>query len=275
MQVPLSASEWWGGLWNRKKQKSPDRLSYNTFMTEGSLLGKVALVTGGAVRLGRAISLALASQGADIILHYHSSAVQARALADEIQGRGRKCLAVGMDLSQAETPQALFDAIHPTFPAVDILVNSAAVFPPGSLTDTTAQQWDTVFNVNLRAPFLLAQRFAAQTSLGNIINIIDGRISSADPNHIAYAVSKAGLAYLTKTLAVALAPNIRVNGIAPGAILPPVGAPGNALESLKATIPLQRLGSPDDIAHAVLFFLASPYVTGDILPVTGGQFLSF
>jgi pteridine reductase len=243
-------------------------------MDEPILLGKVALVTGGAVRIGRAISLALASHGADVLLHYHSSAEQAQLLATGIQQLGRQCHLIGMDLSHPETPQAVFDFARKHFDAVDILINSASIFPLASLPDTTVELWDQTLDINLRAPFLLARCFAGQTKVGNIVNIIDGRIASADPDHLAYAVSKAGLAYLTKSLAVALAPGIRVNGVAPGAILPPSNGVVHAQSPLLDSIPLGRLGSPTDITQAILFLLASPYITGDILQVTGGQFLA-
>jgi pteridine reductase len=243
-------------------------------MTDRYLLGKVAVVTGGAIRLGRAISLALASQGADIVLHYQSSAEEAHQLSEEIGRLGCACLPISIDLSKPEAAAALFKATQVRFQAVDILINSAAVFPSGNLGNTSPNAWDQTLNVNLRAPFLLCQCFAAQTKDGNIINIVDGRVTSPDPEHVAYAVSKAALSYLTKTLAVALAPDIRVNGVAPGAVLPPAGAARRPLESMLAEIPLHRLGSPEDVAQAVLYLLRSPFVTGEILQVTGGQFLS-
>jgi len=242
-------------------------------MDDLPLSGQTALVTGGAKRLGKAIALALAARGADIALHYHHSADEAGATAAAIRALGRRCAGVQADLADPRAPATIFGAANSALGAIRILINSAAVFPRGTLADTTPDAWDATFGVNLRAPFFLCQAFAGQTKDGTIINLADWRAERPDGDYLAYSLSKAGLVALTLGLAKALAPGIRVNAIEPGAILPPPGRPADALAGMRASIPLNRSGSAKDIAQAVVFLAESPFVTGEVLRVTGGQHL--
>ena len=239
-------------------------------MAELPLSGRTALVTGGAVRLGRAIALGLAAQGADIVLHYLSSEAEAERTAEEIRALGRRCLIVRTDLQSPDAPQTLFDAAQPIGGA-NILVSSAAVFEKAPFSGTTLDLWDRTFAINLRAPFFLAQTFAARCQKGDILFLADANAQRAGREYLAYSLTKTAIAALTRTLAKTLAPGIRVNAVAPGAILPPPGEGPEYLERLAKRIPLQRIGSPEDIVGAVLYLLQSPYVTGEVLAVSGGS----
>jgi len=240
------------------------------------LNGAVAVVTGGAVRLGRALALTLAAHGARLAIHYNSSASAADAVVREVEHMGGKAIAVRADLSQArEAPNVIREAVA-HFDRVDILVNSAAIFRAGDWNDTTEESWDRHFAVNLKSPFFLSQAFAAHVGgsrRGHIVNIADWRGAHPGADHIAYTLSKAGLIAMTKSLALALAPAIQVNAIAPGLILPPPGEDRAYLATLAATIPARRIGSPDEVGKALVFLLQSDFITGDVVYVTGGQHL--
>jgi NAD(P)-dependent dehydrogenase (short-subunit alcohol dehydrogenase family) len=241
-------------------------------MTNLPLAGRVALVTGGAVRLGRAISLALASRGADIALHYHASEANAQSEAEEIRALGRRCLLVSADLQEPDAPAAVFRAVTAGLGKADILVNSAAVFERGTLVETTPELWERTMAVNLHAPLFLCKAFADQTDRGDIINISDGRAERPGKDFLAYTLTKAALLTLTRSLAKSLAPGIRVNAVAPGAILPPPGESEDYLDRLLPHIPLARTGTPEDIVRGVLYLLEAGFVTGEILHITGGEF---
>lgn len=241
-----------------------------------NLHDKVALVTGGAVRLGRALTLALAGEGARVVIHYGSSAGPAAALVQDITANGGAALALQADLSQTSTARSLIERAVAHFGQVDILVNSAAIFKHGNWDDTTEENWDRHFAINLKSPFFLSQAFAAQVGrecAAHIVNIADWRGARPGADHIAYTLTKAGLIAMTQSLALALAPNIQVNAIAPGLILPPPGRDQGYLESKASQVPAQRIGSPQEIANALLFLLRSDFVTGDLLYVTGGEHL--
>jgi NAD(P)-dependent dehydrogenase (short-subunit alcohol dehydrogenase family) len=239
--------------------------------------GAVAVVTGGAVRLGRALALSLAAQGARIAIHYNSSAGAAEAMVSEIEHLGgNEAIAVQADLSQAHGAPKVIRQAAEHFGAVDVLVNSAAIFLGGDWQHTTEDNWDRHFAINLKAPFFLSQAFAAHiggSRRGHIVNIADWRGAHPGADHIAYTLSKAGLIAMTKSLAQALAPEIQVNAIAPGLILPPPGEDRAYLEAMATTIPAQRVGSPDEVGKALVFLLQSDFVTGDVVYVTGGQHL--
>jgi pteridine reductase len=242
-------------------------------MTELSLSGRTALVTGGAVRLGRAIALALAAHGADIALHYNTSEAGARRTAEEIRALGRKCAPIQADLRNADSPDSLLHSAGAAFGRTDILIHSAAVFERGTLQETSPALWEKTFAVNLRAPFFLCRTFAAQTDSGDIVFLADSRVRRPSADHLAYTLTKSALVTLTRSLATALAPKIRVNALAPGAILPPPGEGQAYLDRLAARIPLGRHGGAEDIVRAVLYLLESPFVTGEILHIDGGEFL--
>lgn len=238
--------------------------------------GKVAIITGGAVRLGKALALALAEQGARLGIHYRSSAGPAEAVVREIEALGSAALAIQADLSQSSQTASIVARAEAHFGQVDILVNSAAIFEPGNWDDTTEANWDKHFAINLKSPFFLSQAFAAHVGrerAGHIVNIADWRGVRPGTDHVAYTVTKAGLIAMTQILAQALAPNIQVNAIAPGMILPPPGKDQADLERWARQIPAQRIGSPEEIAKALIFLLRSDFVTGELIFVTGGQHL--
>jgi pteridine reductase len=240
------------------------------------LNGKVALVTGGAVRLGKALTLALAGAGARVAVHYGRSAESAATTVAEARALGSEAEAFQADLSEAGRAALLLDDAATRFGRVDILVNSAAIFEPGDLADTTEALWDAHFATNLKAPFFLSQAFAARVANGqpgHIVNIADWRATRPGPHYLAYTLTKAALITMTRSLALALAPTIQVNAIAPGAILPPPGKDREYLERLAEGIPLKRPGSPADVAQALLFLLRSDFVTGELVFVTGGEHL--
>jgi pteridine reductase len=238
--------------------------------------GKVAIVTGGAVRLGKALALALAEQGARLVIHYRSSAGPAQATVRQIEAKGSEALAVQADLSQSGQAASIVERAAAHFGQVDILVNSAAIFEPGNWDDTTETNWDRHFAINLKSPFFLSQAFAAHVGpqrAGHIVNIADWRGARPGTDHVAYTLTKAALIAMTQILAQALAPNIQVNAIAPGMILPPPGKDQAYLERWARKIPAQRIGSPEEIARTLIFLLRSDFVTGELIFVTGGQHL--
>jgi pteridine reductase len=238
------------------------------------LAGKVALVTGGAVRIGRALALALAGSGVRVALHYGQSRAAAEETATAIRTTGVDVELLGADLRDAAQTAGLVDRAVARFGRVDILVNSAGVFGPGDLADATEALWDEEFAINLKAPFFLSRAFAFHVGKerpGEIVNIADWRAVRPDPFHIPYTLTKAGVITMTKSLALALAPNIRVNAIAPGAILPPPGENEEYLVRLAERIPLKRHGGPEEVAQALLYLLKAEFVTGQILFVDGGE----
>jgi pteridine reductase len=237
--------------------------------------GKVAVVTGGAVRIGRALSLALADAGADVVVHHSNSAAEGNAAAAEIVSRGRRALAISADFSDpVPAAQSIFAEATKAFGRVDILINSAAIFGSATLASTTESDWERHFAINLKAPCFLCREFSARHAPGSpgcIINIVDWRALRPRPGNLAYTLTKAALVTLTEILAQELAPDVRVNAVAPGAILPPPGAGADYLDRLANKIPLRRTGSVDDVTAAVLYLVRSDFITGDVLCVTGGE----
>jgi len=236
---------------------------------------RVALVTGGAARLGRALSLGLARAGFDVVATYRTSADAARSLADEIVALGRRCELVRADLSEATAAEGVIEATAGAFGRLDVLVNSAASFDAAPLLDVDAARWDTVMTLNVRAPHLLVRASAAllRTARGSVVNIADLGAFQAWTEHPHHAVSKAALVHLTRVQARSLAPEIRVNAVAPGAVLAPESYSEKRLEALAAAAPLRRLGAPEDVVAAVLYLAEAPFVTGQILAVDGGRLL--
>lgn len=238
--------------------------------------GSVAVVTGGAVRLGKALALALAEEGVRLAVHYNSSIGPAEATVGEIRALGSDAVALRADLSQADQVSSLIGQAAQQWGRLDILVNSAAIFEPADLAHTSVESWERHFAINLRAPFFLSQAFAAHVGKqrrAHIVNIADWRGLRPDISYLAYSLAKAGVLAMTRGLALALAPNIQVNAIAPGAILPPPGKDQAYLDRLADDIPVQRVGSPAEIARALLFLLKSDFVMGETVFVTGGQHL--
>jgi pteridine reductase len=234
----------------------------------------VALVTGGAIRVGKAISLGLADAGYDVVVHFNSSADAAGEVVGSIHRRGRRAVAIGADLVRLDEVQRLVGDAEAALGAVDVLVNNASVFPPERLDEVTGDLWDLTFGINLRAPFFLTQAVAPRMKArghGVIVNVAD--LAGLQPwnGYVAHGISKAGLVHLTRVAARALAPEIRVVGIAPGTVLPPDDMPADEVERLARRIPLGHIGSPDDVVQAVLYLLNAPFVTGEILTVDGGR----
>lgn len=233
----------------------------------------VALVTGGARRLGRAFAEALAADGMRVAIHHGSSAAEAEAVAAGIRGRGGDAAAFGADLRDAEAALALPDAVVARFGRLDVLVNSAAVMERLRIEETTVAQWDAILDLNLRAPFLLAQQAAPhlRAAGGTIVNIADLGGLEPWPGHAAHSVSKAGLVMLTRVLALALAPEVTVNAIAPGTVLVPDDYDEALRARLAETTPLRRLGDPGDAVAALRYLVGQRFVTGEVLVVDGGR----
>ncbi|HEX5314529.1 MAG TPA: pteridine reductase [Gammaproteobacteria bacterium] len=241
------------------------------------LTGRVALVTGGAQRVGAGIVHELHARGMQIMVHYRSSGEAATRLVDELNARREDSAAsVGADLADPQTPQRLVSLLTARFGGLDLLVNSASAFVHAALAALTVTQWQKLIAANLTAPLFLSRAFAPLLAEheGTIVNITDAYAARLPAGYAAYAATKAALADLTRSLARELAPKIRVNAVAPGAILWPQPEPEEAAkQKVLASIPLARLGAPDDIARAVAFLAAEPYLTGVILPVDGGRSL--
>ncbi len=243
--------------------------------TSQPLRGRCALVTGGGRRIGRELALALGKAGAIVVVHYLHSADAAHAVAAAI---GAGACTVQTDLGDADKTASLIDrAAAVAGRPVDILVNNASVFETADASTTRAADWDRTQAVNLRAPFLLAQGLARQLPAGvtgAVVNLGDIRALRPGADHFSYTVSKAGLHGLTRSLAVALAPRVRVNELALGAILPPVTAEGHDYDHVaREDIPTGRFDTPQDVAHALLFLLTNPAVTGQTICIDGGRHL--
>lgn len=247
------------------------------------LAGRTALVTGAAVRLGRAIVLGLAGAGADVVIHYGGSRDDALGTVRDAEALGVRAIALSADLADAAAIPGLVDAAAAAFGRLDVLVNNAARFDRQAIGSITAADWDASLDVNLRAPFLCAQAAAPHLRAASrpegegalIVNMADLSGAQAWSEHIQHGVSKAGVVHLTRVLARALAPDIRVNAIVPGAILPPPdAAEGEDWGRLtKKRVPLQRVGEPADVVRTVLYLVQSPFVTGAVLHVDGGESL--
>ena len=240
----------------------------------GSLRGMVALVTGAAKRLGRAVAVRLAEEGADVVVHYWSSQSEAQDTVKEIEKLRRRSVAIGADLGSVGEIKRLFDEAGKHFGRLDILVNSAANFLPASMISTTEQIWDAALDTNLRAPFFCAQAAAPllRRTQGVIINFADTGGLLGWTGYIPHSVSKAGVIMLTKVLAKALAPEVRVNAIAPGTITMEGDPPEWETDFIKMA-PLRRTGKPEDVTDTVLFLVQSKFITGQVLVVDGGRML--
>jgi len=245
--------------------------------TRVELVGSTALVTGGAVRLGRAISTALSRAGCRVVVHYGSSAAAARDLVADLQSERGHAVAIGADLGSPAACESLVQQARDLVGPIDLLINNAAIFPAGGVFDTTDEQWRQVFDLNLRAPFLLSRAYASArlpATTGSIVNILDARIFRPGSDHLAYRLAKQALGHLTEILALELAPQVRVNAVAPGSMLEATGDPAGRLAERVATqVPLGRAGGPQPVADAVLYLARSPFVTGEILRVDGGEYL--
>jgi NAD(P)-dependent dehydrogenase (short-subunit alcohol dehydrogenase family) len=242
---------------------------------ENKLPGRVALVTGAAKRLGRAVALRLASEGADVAVHYGKSAAEARELVSEIEKLGRHAAVFSAELTSVPAIQKLVADVVVRFGHLDILVNGAANFLETKFGSTTEQSWDASLDTNLKAPFFCSQAAAphlAKTGRGAIVNFADIGGILGWREFLPHSLSKAGIILLTRILAKELAPAVRVNAIAPGTITMP-GDPAEWQKDFIRLAPLGRTGRPDEIADAVLFLLTAEFLTGQTLILDGGRTL--
>jgi NAD(P)-dependent dehydrogenase (short-subunit alcohol dehydrogenase family) len=233
----------------------------------------VALVTGAGKRLGRAIAVTLARAGFDIVVHYNRSAQEATQLCRELESLGRKAWPLGADFSRPRDYERLIAAALDVAGSLRVLVNSASIFAPSGVGDLTLEGLETQLSINAWVPFVLARSFADRVGEGAIVNLLDARMGENDATHIAYLLSKRALASLTEILALAFAPRVSVNAVAPGLILPPAGKDERYLDHLAQATPFKRPGTAEDVAGAVLFLAQSRYLTGQTVYVDGGAHL--
>ncbi len=235
-------------------------------------MNKVAIVTGGAKRLGRAICLKLAEQGYDIALHFNSSIDSANATKQAIEKLGRRCLLSPGDLSSFDFYAQLIHRTQQSLGQLNLLVNNASVFEKIAFKDSDRACFDGNINLHVKAPFFLSQAFAAQCEASSlIVNMLDTRVSRYQTEHFLYTLTKKTLKEMTLLLAKELAPKIRVNGICPGAILAPEKSGEGYLKELAGETPMEKPGQVDDILNALTYLVQSDYVNGEILYVDGGQ----
>lgn len=241
------------------------------------IAGKGALVTGAAKRIGRAIALALAERGADVVVHYHRSEAAAHETARAIEALGVRALVLPADLANVREIERLIERAADFLGRLDILVNNASVFFRTPFGSTTEEEWDVHLDVNLKAPFFCAQydaRIMQKQGGGKIINIADWAGFRPYVGYIPYCISKAGVIALTQVLARTLAPTILVNAVAPGPVLLPEEYGEEEVRAILAGTPLKRLGAPEDIVRAVLFLIeGSDFITGHTLVVDGGRLI--
>jgi NAD(P)-dependent dehydrogenase (short-subunit alcohol dehydrogenase family) len=235
-------------------------------------------VTGGARRIGRSLVLALAEDGFAVAVHYNGSRDEAEDLVEAIRGNGGRAVALGADLADEGAVRTLLPRAERALGPMGCLVNNAAVFVNDSIDSATRDSWDLHLAINLRAPFVLIQDFAARLPAhagGVVVNLLDERVWSLTPYFVSYTLSKAGLWTLTQTLALALAPRIRVNGIGPGPTLPSLRQSPEQFACQCELMPLRRGTSPQEIAAAMRFILSAPAMTGQMIALDGGQHLGW
>jgi pteridine reductase len=238
-----------------------------------ALAGRVALVTGAGRRVGRAIALALGERGMHVVVHFNGSREGAEETARSIVASGGEAIVEQADLAQVDAAYALVDRATAWRGSLGALVNSAAIMLRTPIAETTQAEWDTMFALNVRAPYFLSQRAAPAlaASQGAIVNIADLAAFESWPSYVPHGMTKAAVVQMTRAMARALAPGVRVNAVAPGVVLLPEGWSEAEAEKLRTTTPLQRLGTPEDVAHAVAYLLSARYVTGEVVRVDGGR----
>ena len=239
---------------------------------------KAALVTGGAQRIGRALVLALCEDGFGVAIHHRRSGAAAEKLVEMILGKGGKAIALAADLGDEDAVRTLLPRAEQALGPIGCLVNNAAVFATDTVETVTRESWDLHLAVNLRAPFVLIQDFATRlpkSAGGVVVNLLDQRVWSLTPYFVSYTLSKAGLWTLTQTMALALAPRIRVNGIGPGPTLPSPRQSAEEFARQCAVMPLRRGTNPEEIAAALRFMLSAPAMTGQMIALDGGQHLGW
>lgn len=236
--------------------------------------GKIALVTGGGVRVGRAITLALGAAGADLAVHFRSSRAGAETVAAEVRATGQRAVVVAGDLARPEDCRRIVREASSALGGLDLLVHSASNFHRASLAESDEDLWDSAMDVNARAAFLLAREAAPllRARRGRVVLISDFLAESPAKNYAAHAVSKSAVEGLVRALAVELAPEVPVNGVAPGTVLPPEGTSAEEVERLARRVPAKRIGSAEDVADTVVFLCGGPaFITGQVIRVDGGR----
>lgn len=232
-----------------------------------------ALITGSAKRLGKAIAINLAQHGFDIILHYRNSEKEAEETARKIRSMGCECETLMGDLEDSKMVKKMIPAALKSFPSLSLLVNNASVFERVSLLQASTDHYDRTMTVNLKAPVLLSRDFARYVGKGHIVNILDTKAMRTHSVYFSYTLSKKALLEFTRMAAVELGPEVRVNAVGPGLILPPEGKDNDYLKRLGQKVPLKRHGEPRDISRAVLFLVENTFITGECIHVDGGEHL--
>jgi len=243
-----------------------------------SVQPRAALVTGAARRIGRALALSLAGNGYAVAVHYNRSAAEAEAVVAEVRARGARAVALATDLADHAAVVRLVPAAAEALGPLDLLVNNASLFERDVLADVTEASWRAHLAVNLQAPVFLTQAFARQVppgTAGNVVNLIDQKVLNLAPAYLSYTAAKAALWALTQTLALELAPAIRVNAIGPGPTLPNTTQTDEAFQRYAAAMPLGRGASPEDLARTLHYILETPSLTGHMIPVDGGEHLGW
>jgi pteridine reductase len=240
--------------------------------------GKIALVTGAARRVGKAIALALADRGAHVVITYHTSGVEALATLQEIEARGVQGMALQGNITCSDDVDVIVREVIKRFDRIDILVNNASNYYKTPFETLNEAQWDDLVGTNLKGTFLVSKRVGDEmlkAGLGKIINLADWAGFRPYKDYIPYCVAKAGVIALTKALAKTLAPHIQVNAVAPGPVMLPEGFSDNLRQAVVRATPLKRLGTPEDIARTVVFLVeGSDFITGAIIPVDGGRLIA-
>ena len=238
-----------------------------------NLSGRAGLVTGAGRRVGQAIALALGAKGMQIAVHYNGSATGAEETVAQLSAAGAAGRTFQADLSRHDGPAKLVADVAAAFGGIDVLVNSAAVMERTPFGEVTPEQWDAIMAINVRAPFFMAQAAAShlREARGAVVNIADLAAYETWPAYIPHGISKAGVVHMTRALARVMAPDVRVNGVAPGTVLLPEHWDMVADERLRQTTPLARTGTPEDVSAAVIFLLESDYITGETIIVDGGR----
>ena len=240
---------------------------------EDPLAGRVALVSGAGRRVGRAIALALGARGMQVVVHFNGSREGADETARLLTEAGGQAVVEQADLTSVDAAHDLIDRAVAWRGTLTTLVNSAAIMLRTPVGETKTSDWDTMFAINVRAPYFLSQRAAPAlaASHGAIVNIADLAAFESWPAYVPHGMTKAAVVQMTRAMARALAPDVRVNAVAPGVVLLPEGWSEEEAEHLRSTTPLRRLGSPEDVAQAVVFLLEAQYVTGEVVRVDGGR----
>jgi NAD(P)-dependent dehydrogenase (short-subunit alcohol dehydrogenase family) len=239
------------------------------------LKGKVALVTGSGIRLGRAIAKALAEEGCDLAMHYNGSAEETASLREELQSLGGRYELFQADLSDAGQIENLIKSIYAQFSHLDILVNNAGSYPKGKGLETDILMLQQIFSLNLFAQILLIKAFAQhlpETASGKVVNISDSKVFKHGTDHFAYRLTKSAVNEMTMQFALELAPRITVNAVAPGIVMPLAGLEDMDMQPvIERRVPLKRIGSPEMIAENVIHLLKQDFITGQVIRVDGGE----